>query len=408
MTDLKKNEEVLMLKGKTVVLGVTGGIAAYKIANLASMLVKQHANVRVIMTQNATNFITPTTFETLTGKKCLVDTFDRNFEFQVEHVSLAKQADIFMLAPATANVIAKVAHGLADDMLTTTFLACRSPKYIVPAMNTQMYENPITQDNLNICRKYGMHVIEPARGYLACGDTGAGKMPEPETLFEYILQELACEKDLAGKKVLVTAGPTREAIDPVRYITNHSTGKMGYAIARAAARRGAEVTLVSGPVNLKAPLGVRLVPVISAKDMFDAVTSVSAEQDAIIKAAAVADYRPAVVGAEKTKKSDGNMNIELERTDDILAWLGAHRREGQVLCGFSMETQNMLENSRAKLAKKNVDMIVANSLRTAGAGFGTDTNLVTVITKDGAEELELMSKDQVAHELLNRIFDGKH
>ncbi len=397
-----------MLKGKTVVLGVTGGIAAYKIANLASMLVKQHANVRVIMTQNATNFITPTTFETLTGKKCLVDTFDRNFEFQVEHVSLAKQADIFMIAPATANVIAKVAHGLADDMLTTTFLACRSPKYIVPAMNTQMYENPITQDNLNICRKYGMHVIEPASGYLACGDTGAGKMPEPETLFEYILQELACKKDLAGKKVLVTAGPTREAIDPVRYITNHSTGKMGYAIARAAARRGAEVTLVSGPVDLKAPLGVRLVPVISAKDMFDAVTSVSAEQDAIIKAAAVADYRPAVVGAEKTKKSDGNMNIELERTDDILAWLGAHRREGQMLCGFSMETQNMLENSRAKLAKKNVDMIVANSLRTVGAGFGTDTNLVTVITKDGAEELELMSKDQVAHELLNRIFDGKH
>ena len=397
-----------MLKGKTVVLGVTGGIAAYKIANLASMLVKQHANVRVIMTQNATNFIAPTTFETLTGKKCLVDTFDRNFEFQVEHVSLAKQADIFMIAPATANVIAKVAHGLADDMLTTTFLACRSPKYIVPAMNTQMYENPITQDNLNICRKYGMYVIEPASGYLACGDTGAGKMPEPETLFEYILQELACEKDLAGKKVLVTAGPTREAIDPVRYITNHSTGKMGYAIARAAARRGAEVILVSGPVDLKAPLGVRLVPVISAKDMFDAVTSVSAEQDAIIKAAAVADYRPAVVGAEKTKKSDGNMNIELERTDDILAWLGAHRREGQVLCGFSMETQNMLENSRAKLAKKNVDMIVANSLRTAGAGFGTDTNLVTVITKDGAEELELMSKDQVAHELLNRIFDGKH
>lgn len=397
-----------MLKGKTVVLGVTGGIAAYKIANLASMLVKQHANVRVIMTQNATNFITPTTFETLTGKKCLVDTFDRNFEFQVEHVSLAKQADIFMIAPATANVIAKVAHGLADDMLTTTFLACRSPKYIVPAMNTQMYENPITQDNLNICRKYGMYVIEPASGYLACGDTGAGKMPEPETLFEYILQELACEKDLAGKKVLVTAGPTQEAIDPVRYITNHSTGKMGYAIARAAARRGAEVTLVSGPVDLKTPLGVRLVPVISAKDMFDAVTSISAEQDAIIKAAAVADYRPAVVGAEKTKKSDGNMNIELERTDDILAWLGAHRREGQVLCGFSMETQNMLENSRAKLAKKNVDMIVANSLRTAGAGFGTDTNLVTVITKDGAEELELMSKDQVAHELLNRIFDGKH
>ena len=405
-----KNEEALtlMLKGKTVVLGVSGGIAAYKIASLASMLVKQHANVRVIMTQNATNFITPTTFETLTGQKCLVDTFDRNFEFQVEHVSLAKQADIFMIAPATANVIAKVAHGLADDMLTTTFLACKKPKYIVPAMNTQMYENQITQDNLEICRKYGMHVIDPASGYLACGDTGAGKMPEPETLFEYILQELACEKDLAGKTVLVTAGPTREAIDPVRYITNHSTGKMGYAIARAAARRGAEVTLVSGPVDLKAPLGVKLVPVVSAKDMFDAVTSVSEQQDAIIKAAAVADYRPAVVGAEKTKKSDGNMNIELERTDDILAWLGAHRRAGQVLCGFSMETQNMLENSQAKLAKKKVDMIVANSLRTAGAGFGTDTNIVTVITKDGAEELELMSKDQVAHELLNRIFDGKH
>ena len=397
-----------MLKGKTVVLGVSSSIAAYKIANLASMLVKQHANVRVIMTQNATNFITSTTFETLTGQKCLVDTFDRNFEFQVEHVSLAKQADIFMIAPATANVIAKVSHGLADDMLTTTFLACKAPKYLAPAMNTQMYENPITQDNLNICRKYGMHVIEPASGYLACGDTGAGKMPEPETLFEYILQELACEKDLAGKKVLVTAGPTREAIDPVRYITNHSTGKMGYAIARAAARRGAEVTLVSGPVDLKAPMGVKLVPVVSAKDMFDAVTSVSAEQDAIIKAAAVADYRPAVVGAEKTKKSDGNMNIELERTDDILAWLGAHRREGQVLCGFSMETQNMLENSRAKLVKKNVDMIVANSLRIAGAGFGTDTNIVTVITKDGAEELALMSKDQVAHELLNRIFAGKH
>ena len=397
-----------MERKKTVLLCVTGGIAAYKIATLASMLVKTGYDVKVVMTQNATNFINPLVFETLTQHKCLIDTFDRNFEYSVEHVTLAKWADIVMIAPATANVIGKLAHGIADDMLTTTLVSCRSPRYIVPAMDTQMYEKPITQDNLNICRKYGMHVIEPASGYLACGDTGAGKMPEPETLFEYILQELACEKDLAGKKVLVTAGPTREAIDPVRYITNHSTGKMGYAIARAAARRGAEVTLVSGPVDLKAPLGVRLVPVISAKDMFDAVTSVSAEQDAIIKAAAVADYRPAVVGAEKTKKSDGNMNIELERTDDILAWLGAHRREGQVLCGFSMETQNMLENSRAKLAKKNVDMIVANSLRTAGAGFGTDTNLVTVITKDGAEELELMSKDQVAHELLNRIFDGKH
>lgn len=393
-----------MLQGKTVVLGVTGGIAAYKIPNLASMLVKQHADVHVIMTEHAMNFITATTFETLTGNKCLIDTFDRNFQFQVEHVALAKRADIFMIAPATANVIAKVAHGMADDMLTTTFLACKKPKYIVPAMNTQMYENPITQDNLEICRKYGMQVVEPASGYLACGDTGAGKMPEPAELFEIILQELACEKDLVGKKLLVTAGPTQEAIDPVRYITNHSTGKMGYAIARAAARRGAEVTLVSGSVNLPAPLGVKLVPVVSAKDMFDAVTAVSGEQDAIVKAAAVADYRPANVGTEKTKKTDGDMSIELERTDDILAWLGAQRHEGQVLCGFSMETQNMLENSKAKLEKKHIDMIVANNLKVAGAGFGTDTNVVTVITKDGAEELELMTKDQVAHELLNRVF----
>lgn len=393
-----------MLQGKTVVIGVTGGIAAYKIASLASMLKKQHANVRVIMTENATNFITPTTFESLTGTKCLVDTFDRNFEFQVEHVSLAKQADVFMIAPATANVIAKVAHGLADDMLTTTFLACKKPKYIVPAMNTQMYENPITQDNLELCRKYGMYVIEPASGYLACGDTGAGKMPEPELLFQYLIQEIAFPKNLAGKKVLVTAGPTREAIDPVRYITNHSTGKMGYAIARAAARRGAEVTLVSGPVSQEVPLGVKLVPVVSARDMFEAVTSVSAEQDAIIKAAAVADYRPSVVGTEKTKKTDGDMSIALERTDDILSWLGNHRREGQILCGFSMETQNMLANSRAKLEKKHVDMIVANNLKTAGAGFGTDTNVVTIITRDGEEELAKMSKDQVAHVLLDRIF----
>ena len=394
-----------MLKGKTVVLGVTGGIAAYKIASLASMLVKQHADVQVIMTENATNFITPTTFETLTGNKCLVDTFDRNFQFQVEHVALAKRADIFMIAPATANVIAKVAHGLADDMLTTTFLACKKPKYIVPAMNTQMYENPITQDNLDICRRYGMHVVEPASGYLACGDTGAGKMPEPELLMEYIMQELAFEKDMAGKKVLVTAGPTREAIDPVRYISNHSTGKMGYAIAQAAARRGAEVTLVSGPVNLKAPLGVNLVPVTSAGEMFQAVTEASSSQDVIIKAAAVADYRPKYVGTEKTKKKDGDMNLEMERTDDILAWLGNHRQPGQVLCGFSMETENMLENSQAKLLKKNVDMIVANNLKTAGAGFGTDTNLVTIITREGAEELALMTKDQVAHQLLNRIME---
>ena len=394
-----------MLKGKTVVLGVTGGIAAYKIASLASMLVKQHADVQVIMTENATNFITPTTFETLTGNKCLVDTFDRNFQFQVEHVALAKRADIFMIAPTTANVIAKVAHGLADDMLTTTFLACKKPKYIVPAMNTQMYENPITQDNLDICRRYGMHVVEPASGYLACGDTGAGKMPEPELLMEYIMQELAFEKDMAGKKVLVTAGPTREAIDPVRYITNHSTGKMGYAIAQAAARRGAEVTLVSGPVNLKAPLGVNLVPVTSAGEMFQAVTEASSSQDVIIKAAAVADYRPKYVGTEKTKKKDGDMNLEMERTDDILAWLGNHRQTGQVLCGFSMETENMLENSQAKLEKKHVDMIVANNLKTAGAGFGTDTNVVTIITKEGAEELAMMTKEQVAHQLLNRIMD---
>lgn len=394
-----------MLKGKTVVLGVTGGIAAYKIASLASMLVKQHADVQVIMTENATNFITPTTFETLTGNKCLVDTFDRNFQFQVEHVALAKRADIFMIAPATANVIAKVAHGLADDMLTTTFLACKKPKYIVPAMNTQMYENPITQDNLDICRRYGMHVVEPASGYLACGDTGAGKMPEPELLMEYIMQELAFEKDMAGKKVLVTAGPTREAIDPVRYITNHSTGKMGYAIAQAAARRGAEVTLVSGPVNLKAPLGVKLVPVTSAGEMFQAVTEASSSQDVIIKAAAVADYRPKYVGTEKTKKKDGDMNLEMERTDDILAWLGNHRQTGQVLCGFSMETENMLENSQAKLEKKHVDMIVANNLKTAGAGFGTDTNVVTIITKEGAEELAMMTKEQVAHQLLNRIME---
>ena len=392
-----------MLKGKTVVLGVSGGIAAYKIASLASMLKKQHANVEVIMTENATNFITPVTFESLTGTKCLVDTFDRNFEFHVEHIALAKKADLFMIAPATANVIAKAAHGIADDMLTTTFLACKKPKLIVPAMNTDMYENPITQDNLTICRNYGMKVIEPAYGYLACGDTGAGKMPEPSELLEYILQEIAYEKDLTGKKILVTAGPTQEAIDPVRYITNHSTGKMGYAIAQAAARRGAEVTLVSGPVDLAAPLAVHLVPAVSARDMFEAVTAVSADQDVIIKAAAVADYRPPHVGTEKTKKKDGDMSIALERTDDILAWLGAHRREGQILCGFSMETQNMLENSRAKLEKKNIDMIVANNLKVAGAGFGTDTNVVTVITRGGTEELELMSKDEVAHRLLDRI-----
>ena len=393
-----------MLQGKTVVLGVSGGIAAYKIPNLASMLKKLHANVEVFMTGNACHFITPTTFESLTGNKCLVDTFDRNFQFQVEHVELAKRADLFMIAPATANVIARIAHGLADDMLTTTFLACQAPKLIVPAMNTRMYENPITQDNLRICRKYGMGIIEPAQGYLACGDVGAGKMPEPAELLDHIRQEIGCKKDLTGKRILVTAGPTREAIDPVRYITNHSTGKMGYAIAQAAAWRGAEVTLISGPVELKPPLGVRVVPVTSAREMFEAVIAAAGTQDAIIKAAAVADYRPAVVGTEKTKKSDEEMNISLERTDDILAWLGAHRREGQFLCGFSMETEHVLENSRAKLEKKNVDMIVANSLRMEGAGFGADTNVVTVITRDGIKELEKMPKSQVAHRILDRIF----
>lgn len=394
-----------MLTGKTVVLGISGGIAAYKIASLASMLKKQHAEVEVIMTENATHFITPITFESLTGRKCLVDTFDRNFEFQVEHIALAKKADIFMIAPATANVIAKVAHGIADDMLTTTFLACKKTKLIVPAMNTNMYENPITQDNLKLCRSYGMKVIDPACGYLACGDTGAGKMPEPSVLLAHILQEIAYEKDMEGVRLLVTAGPTREAIDPVRYITNYSTGKMGYAIAQAAARRGAEVTLVSGPVELEVPLGVKAVPVTSAREMFDAVTAVSEKQDVIIKAAAVADYRPPHAGTEKTKKKDGDMSIPLERTEDILAWLGAHRIPGQVLCGFSMETQNMLENSRAKLEKKQIDMIVANNLKVEGAGFGTDTNIVTVITKDGEEALEKMDKSEVAHHLLNRIMD---
>ncbi|MCI9185595.1 MAG: bifunctional phosphopantothenoylcysteine decarboxylase/phosphopantothenate--cysteine ligase CoaBC [Lachnospiraceae bacterium] len=393
-----------MLKGKTVVLGVSGGIAAYKIPNLASMLKKQHADVEVILTENACNFITPTAFEALTGNKCLVDTFDRNFQFQVEHVALARRASLFLIAPATANVIAKVAHGIADDMLSTTFLACQAPKLVAPAMNTRMYENPVTQDNLEICRKYGMKVIRPASGYLACGDTGAGKMPEPKELMEHILLELAYEKDLAGKRVLVTAGPTREAIDPVRYITNYSTGKMGYAIAQAAIWRGAQVTLVSGPVDLAPPLGAKLVPVSSARDMFEAVAAAAGDQDAVIKAAAVADYRPVHVGTEKTKKEDGQLDIALERTDDILAWLGEHRKPGQFLCGFSMETQNMLENSQKKLEKKHVDMIVANNLKVEGAGFGTDTNVVTMITRDGVVQLEKMAKAQVAHKLLDRIF----
>ena len=392
-----------MLRGKTVLLGVTGSIAAYKIAGLASRLVKQGAKVRVLMTENATNFINPITFETLTGTKCLVDTFDRSFEYSVEHVSLAKEADVVMVAPASANVIGKIAHGIADDMLTTTVMACRCRKILAPAMNTNMYENPILQDNLEICRKYGMEVITPASGYLACGDIGAGKMPEPEVLYEYILREAGYGKDLAGRNILVTAGPTRESIDPVRYITNHSTGKMGYAIAKAAAYRGAKVTLVSGPVEIEPPLFVDVVPVESAAEMFRAVTSRSADQDIIIKAAAVADYRPSHVGTEKIKKSEGDMSIALERTEDILGWLGQHRREGQFLCGFSMETQNMLENSRSKLARKKIDMIVANNLKVEGAGFGTDTNVVTIITKEQERELPIMSKDEVADTLLTEI-----
>lgn len=394
-----------MLKDKTILLGVTGSIAAYKIAGLASMLVKQGARVHVLMTKNAVNFINPITFETLTGHKCLVDTFDRNFEYSVEHVALAKAADVVMIAPASANVIGKIAHGIADDMLTTTVMACRCKKILAPAMNTNMYDNPIVQDNLEILRKYGMEVIAPANGYLACGDTGAGKMPEPEVLYEYIVREAAFKQDLAGRKVLVTAGPTRESIDPVRFITNRSTGKMGYAIARAAAYRGAEVTLVTGPVNIKPPMFVDTVQVESAREMFEAVTSRSDDQDIIVKAAAVADYRPQTVGAEKIKKSDGDMGIALERTDDILGWLGNHRREGQFLCGFSMETQNMLENSTAKLERKHLDMIVANNLKVAGAGFGTDTNVVTLITADGARELPILTKDEVAHRLLTEILD---
>ena len=392
-----------MLKGKTVVLGVTGSIAAYKIANLASALVKLHADVTVIMTKNATNFINPITFETLTGNKCLVDTFDRNFSYNVEHVSLAKRADICLIAPASANVIGKMAHGIADDMLTTTVLACKCKKLVSPAMNTNMYENPVVQDNLKILSSYGFEIIDPAFGYLACGDTGAGKMPEPEVLLSYILKEIACEKDLAGKKVLITAGPTREKIDPVRYITNHSTGKMGYALAENCMLRGAEVTLVSGPVALTPPPFVDVVPVVSAADMAKAVKQRAGQQDIIIKAAAVADYRPSNPADEKVKKKDGDSSLLLERTEDILSYLGNHRREGQFICGFSMETENMLENSKKKLEKKNVDMIVANNLKTKGAGFGTDTNVVTIITKDEVKELEMMSKAGVAACIMDEI-----
>ncbi|MCF2684197.1 bifunctional phosphopantothenoylcysteine decarboxylase/phosphopantothenate--cysteine ligase CoaBC [Faecalicatena contorta] len=394
-----------MLKGKTVLLGVTGGIASYKSASLASLLVKSGAQVHVLMTENAKNFINPITFETLTGHKCLTDTFDRNFEFNVEHVALAKKADLVMIAPATANVIAKLAHGIADDMLTTTILACRCPKIIAPAMNTAMYENQITQDNMNLLRKYGMEVITPACGHLACGDTGAGKMPEPETLIQYIYRELAHKKDMKGLKVLVTAGPTQESIDPVRYITNHSSGKMGYCIARACMLRGADVTLVSGKTALTPPMFVNVVPVVSARDMYEAVTSRSNDMNIIIKAAAVADYRPASVADEKMKKADAELSISLERTDDILKYLGDHKTSDQFLCGFSMETQNMLENSKKKLVKKNLDMIVANNLKVKGAGFETDTNIVTMITPDSVCELELMSKEDVAFRLTDKILE---
>ncbi len=399
----EKEVEKMTLEGKTVLLGVTGSIAAYKIAYLASALKKRHADVHVLMTQNATNFINPITFETLTGNKCLVDTFDRNFQFQVEHVSIAKKADVVMIAPATANVIGKLAHGIADDMLTTTIMACKCKKFISPAMNTNMFENPVVQDNLKILEHYGYEVIAPASGYLACGDTGAGKMPEPETLLAYIKRETACEKDLKGKKILVTAGPTQEAIDPVRYITNHSSGKMGYAIAKAAMLRGADVTLVSGRTAIEPPMFVKLMPVVTAKDMYEAVTSVSDAQDIIIKAAAVADYRPARVSDEKVKKSDGQMSIELERTDDILKYLGEHKKENQFLCGFSMETQNVIGNSRAKLTKKNLDMVAANNVKVEGAGFQGDTNVLTLITQEEEVSLPLMSKEDAALKILDKI-----
>ncbi|MFQ7157847.1 MAG: bifunctional phosphopantothenoylcysteine decarboxylase/phosphopantothenate--cysteine ligase CoaBC [Merdimonas faecis] len=396
-----------MLKEKTILLGVTGGIAAYKSASLASRLVKAGAEVRVIMTEHATNFINPITFETLTGHKCITDTFDRNFEFQVEHVSLAKKADVIMVAPATANVIAKLAHGLADDMLTTTILASHAPKLIAPAMNTGMYENPVTQDNLALLKKYGMEVIEPAAGHLACGDEGKGKMPEPEILYEHILRSCACKQDMKGLKVLVTAGPTQEAVDPVRFLTNHSSGRMGYSIAKACMLRGADVTLVTGRTALTPPLFVDVVPVVSAKDMYDAVISRSDEMDIIIKAAAVADYRPVHVAEEKVKKSDGSFSLELERTDDILKYLGEHKKPGQFLCGFSMETENMLENSRKKLEKKHLDMIAANNLKVPGAGFETTTNIITIITPDSVKELELMSKDDAAFRLLDEILSRR-
>ena len=392
-----------MLENKTILLGVTGGIAAYKSAALASLLIKQRAQVHVIMTENATQFINPITFETLTGNKCLVSTFDRNFQFHVAHVSLAKKADLLMIAPATADVIGKLAGGIADDMLTTTALACRCPILVAPSMNTAMYENAIVQDNLEKLRRFGFTVIPAATGMLACRDTGSGKMPEPETLLQWILRELACQKDFAGKRVLVTAGPTQEAIDPVRYMTNHSSGKMGYALARAAMLRGAEVTLVTGKTSIAPPPFVKVVEITSAKEMFDAVTAVSDRQDIIIKAAAVADYRPAQISDHKVKKEEGGLTLALERTQDILQYLGDHKKQGQFLCGFSMETENMLSNSRAKLAKKHLDLIVANNLKQAGAGFAGDTNIVTLITQEEEIPLKLMSKEEVAFRILDQI-----
>lgn len=391
-----------MLQGKTVLLGVTGGIAAYKMPNVARMLKKLHCNVHVLMTQNATNFITPTTFETLTGNKCLIDTFDRNFEFSVEHVALAKQADLVLIAPATANVIGKIANGIADDMLTTTVMACTCKIQVAPAMNHNMYHNPIVQDNLEKLKRFGYEIIDPVCGMLANGDTGDGKMPSEETLVEYVLKELAFPKDMTGLKVLVTAGPTQESIDPVRYITNHSTGKMGYAIAKMAMYRGAEVTLVSGPTALEPPMFIETVPVVSARDMYEAVMSRADMQDIIIKAAAVADYRPAQVSDEKIKKTGQNSELQLEHTDDILAALGAKKGK-TTLCGFSMETEHMLENSRKKLEKKNLDMIAANNLKEAGAGFGTDTNILTLITREDEKQLNIMSKEAAANCLLDEL-----
>lgn len=396
-----------MLKGKTILLGVTGGIAAYKSASLASMLVKAGADVRVIMTEHAVHFINPITFESLTGHKCITDTFDRNFEFKIGHISLAQQADAILVAPATANVIAKLAHGIADDMLTTTILASEAPKIVAPAMNTKMYENPITQDNLSLLMKYGMEIAEPAKGRLACGDVGAGKMPEPEVLIQYVYKACCHEKDMQGQKVLITAGPTQEPLDPVRYLTNHSSGKMGYALARACMLRGADVTLVTGKTALTPPMFVHTVPVTTARDMYEAVTSRSPEMDLIIKAAAVADYRPAQIAENKVKKSGDAMTIELERTDDILQYLGDHKRPGQFLCGFSMETEHMLENSRRKLEKKHLDMIVANNLKVEGAGFETDTNIVTMITKDSEIQVPIMEKDQLAFVILDQILQTK-